>query len=172
MRFYHGGNQRDPEIHTWVSLCLGMGIKSYVELGCGSAYLLQQAGVHIVTVDLLANGQTNHLVANSQDPETVSRVLAMLGEKPDVVFIDADHETDGVRRDFELWWPVAKVMVGFHDILMPSVMPFWNDICLGIRSAQIIARDLASADKWQHGGNHPDGRVNCGGIGILFKEEE
>lgn len=175
VKYYEGCNQRIPEYHSWVCLNAGMKVKSYVELGCGSAHFLLQAGVEkVVTVDLLPNGVSGvpHIQANTQDPQTINKVLDLLGgEYPDVVFIDADHEDAGVRKDFELWYPIAQQMVGFHDILMPSVQPFWNEICLRYPSVQIIGRDVGSADKWQHGVgvNHPDGRVNCGGVGVIFK---
>jgi hypothetical protein len=173
-----GSNQRIPEYHSWVCLCMGLGIRSYVELGCGSSHSFLSAGIpadRIVTVDILPNGLVGtgirHLQANSYDPNTRNRVLEMLGEYPDVVFIDADHEADAVRKDFATWYPFANIALGFHDILMPSVIPAWNEISLRYPSVQIIARDLASADKWQHGGTHPDGHVNCGGIGVVFKED-
>jgi len=177
MKFHRGSNQRVPEYHSWVCLCAGMGIETYVELGCGSSHSLLDIGIkpeNIITVDILPNGLVGtgirHLEANSHDPDTLKAVVSLLGRFPDVVFIDADHEAPGVRADFDLWYPVARLMVGFHDVLMPSVIPVWNDLSLRHRSIQIEARDLASADEWQHGGSHPDGHVNCGGIGVIFKE--
>lgn len=170
-----GSNQRIPEYHSWVALCLGMGINSYVELGCGSAWSFLRAGVkNIVTVDLLPNGLEHgaipHIQGDSHDPDIVKAVIASLGGVPDVVFIDADHESSAVMQDFELWHPIARKLVGFHDILMPSVLPAWNQISRHHPSIQIVGRDLASADKWQYGGHHPEGHVNCGGIGVVFKE--
>ena len=170
---YTGCNQRIPEYHAWVCLCAGAGARSYVELGCGSADFLHKAGVsNIVTVDLLPNGlgtpEIRHLQANSYDPSTRDRVLDLLGMQPDVVFIDADHEAPAVMKDFELWHPVTKLLVGFHDILMPSVMPAWHKIRREYPSIEIIGKDIASAEAWQHSG-HVDGHVNCGGIGVVFK---
>ena len=125
-----------------------------------------------MTVDVLPNGVFGipHLQADSHNPDTVPKVLEMLGEEPDVVFIDAGHEYNEVKADFDLWWPHAQKMVGFHDILMPGVREFWEATCLHLPSVQIIGRDITHANKWQHGGNAPDGRVNCGGIGVIFKE--
>lgn len=169
-----GSNQRIPEYHSWVSLCLGMGIQSYVELGCGSAWSLKQGGVkNIVTVDLLPNGLENgaipHVQGNSHSHDTLVTVLDRLGCEPDVVFIDADHEAGPVLEDFKLWYPHARKLVGFHDILMPSVMPAWHDIRRKYPSVEIIGKDLYSANSWQHGGSS-NGDVNCGGIGVIFKE--
>jgi len=176
MKLHAGCNQRIPEYHSWVSLVGGMRAKSYVELGCGSAHFMSLVGVErIVTVDLLPNGlgegTSTHLQADSHDPSTLSRVLEMLGGPPDVVFIDADHESPAVLADFALWYPVARLAVGFHDIRMPSVIPAWEDLALRYPSVEIVARDIVSANVWQHGGHSPDGRVGCGGIGVIFKED-
>ena len=171
--FYRGVNQRALEYHTWVCLCLGMQVRNYVELGRGSAGVFREAlgPGKVVTVDLDPNGLEGipHFRADSHDPETVLKVLKLLGEIPEVVFIDAGHETADVRKDFELWWPNTKRIVGFHDILMPTVAPFWNTIRLGIPSIEIIAHDMDSANEWQRSSLHPDGNVPCGGIGVLFK---
>jgi hypothetical protein len=166
---YRGGNQRTPEIHAWTSLCLGMKVRSFVELGIGSSYLLRREGVPGVTVDLLPDASPWHIQGDSHDPATRDRVIDLLGAMPDVVFIDADHEAAMVRLDFELWWPVAQFLVGFHDILMPSVVPFWHDVRRCYPSLEIVARDPASAQAWQVGSGS-DGDLACGGIGVLFKE--
>jgi hypothetical protein len=55
---------------------------------------------------------------------------------------------------------------------MPGVKEFWNEISLQYQSIEIIARDCDSAQRWQHGGGpYLDGKVNCGGIGVIFKED-
>lgn len=165
-----GSNQRIPEYHAWTALCVGLGAETYVELGCGSAHEQDKAGLDCVTVDLLPNGLPNidHVQGDSHDPAILRTVLDLLGGNPDIVFIDADHSHAGVAADFALWHPVAEIAVGFHDILMPGVKEFWEDVSLEYPSIQIIGRDIASAEQWQHLG-HVRGQVNCGGIGVIFK---
>jgi hypothetical protein len=166
-----GSNQRIPEYHAWVAVCLGLGCRRYVELGCGSSHEQASAGIECVTVDLLPNGLHNvpHIEGNTHDPATLQRVLAHFGgNAPDIVFIDADHSREGVTADFNLWYPVARLAVGFHDILIPGVKEFWEDAALLYPSVQIVARDIESAERWQHLG-HVRGQVNCGGIGVIFK---
>jgi hypothetical protein len=43
-------------------------------------------------------------------------------------FIDASHDTDSVKRDFEMWSPLSH-RVGFHDVHNPMVLKAWMDIC-------------------------------------------
>jgi hypothetical protein len=167
---YTGSNQRIPEYHAWTCLCLGSGARTYLELGCGSAHSQKLGGMNVLTVDILSNGLGDipHIQQSSNDPELVTKVLNHFGDRPDITFIDADHSYDAVKADWELWWFNTKKIVAFHDILMPGVRELWEEISLQYPSIQIIGRDIASAEAWQHQG-HVRGQVNCGGIGVLFK---
>ena len=164
-----GSNQRIPEYHAWTALCVGLGAKTYVELGAGSSHEQAEAGMKVVTVDILPNGLggIEHVQGSSHDLETLHKVLSILGDRPDIVFIDADHETEAVRMDFDMWYPAAKIAVGFHDVAMASVSAFWEEVCKKYPSVQLMARDHESAIKWQT--HHQDGLLGVGAIGIIFK---
>jgi hypothetical protein len=170
---YRGSNQRIPEYHTWTSLCVGMGIETYVELGIGSSWEHHQAGIRVVTVDVLPNGLPgiDHVQGSSHDLDTLHQVLTLLGGSPDCVFIDADHEYNAVYQDFDMWYPAATKLIGFHDILMPGVNQFWNEVKRQYPSVEIIARDPASGEAWQRGSG-TNGDLNVGGIGVIFKGME
>lgn len=66
----------------------------------------------------------------------VARILAELGLELDLLFIDADHSYDGVRRDFVLYGPLVRAggLVVFHDIcehapeLGVGVGRFWRQL--------------------------------------------
>jgi hypothetical protein len=169
---YTGSNQRVPEFHAWASLVRGLGARSYVELGVGSAWSIRDAGIaNIVTVDLLPNGLPglDHVQGSSQDPATQVHAVTRLGTNPDVVFIDADHSYEGCKRDFELWHPIAQMAVGFHDIrLAEGSDRLWEEVSQQYPSIEIIGRDLASAQQWQHTDGEA-GRLRAGGIGVIFK---
>jgi len=176
--------QRKPEYLIWTALCQAMGIRSYVELGTGSAFYLYQSGVpDVLSIDINNDfGQGPHnphrehgityLAGDSHDPATVRRVVDQLGGPPECVFIDAGHAYDEVRADYELWHPIATRLVGFHDIHIREVRRFWEEICLAAPdgSVEITARDIASARSWQGPGTAPDGHIDGGGIGVIFKE--
>ena len=172
MTIYRGSNQRIPEYHSWVSLCLGMNIQTYVELGCGSSWEQSQAGIKVVTVDVLPNGLggIHHIQGDSHDLSSLHQVLDYLGGPPECVFIDADHSYDAVKHDFDMWYPAATRLIGFHDILMQGVNTFWHEVKRQYPSIELISRDEASAKKWQ--GSGAGGDLNVGGIGVIFKGME
>lgn len=64
----------------------------------------------------IASGKVVPVMADSE--EALGRVLALLGgQKADMVFIDADHKYDSVRKDIQLWRQVLSdtgVLCG-HD---------------------------------------------------------
>jgi hypothetical protein len=161
-------------------LCMSMGVKSYVELGTGSGFFLLDAGVPSVVCVDINNAPDRHnsyeatgvhyLRGNSHDLQTLRDVLTILGGPPDAVFIDADHSYEAVRQDFDMWYPAAKMLIGFHDILIPDVARLWEEISLSITSAKVIGCDLLSARSWQGDGAPADGRLTGGGIGVIFKE--
>ncbi len=60
---------------------------------------------------------------SSRDSRVVSRVKELLsGRLIDVLFIDGDHAYDGVKSDFETYWPLVAEggLVAFHDIVEDS----------------------------------------------------
>jgi len=174
-----GLGQREPEFLAWAAILLAYDIKSYVELGTGHGSYIARMGIpSVVCVDinnessnrtLRADG-TYHVRGSSYDIATLREVTDILGGFPDCVFIDADHDNDAPRRDFDLWYPVAKKLVGFHDINIPNIRHnIWPQIAFRYKSAEIIGRDLASAIAWQGPGTSPDGFVSGGGIGVIYK---
>jgi hypothetical protein len=172
--------QREPEYLIWISLCMAMGVRSYVELGSGSGHFLLKAGVpKVVSIDITHSTErhnpyesegVHYLRGDSHDLETLYNTLLILdNDRPDAVFIDAAHDYDSVRHDFDMWWPAAKMLVGFHDILIPDVARLWNKVSLGVSSAKIIGCDVSSAKSWQGPSCPDDGVLSAGGIGVLFK---
>jgi predicted O-methyltransferase YrrM len=82
--------------------------------------------------------QSMHLLrADSHAMDTLEKVKSILGGRSvDLLFIDADHTYEGVKRDFELYSPLVRSggVIAFHDIVTHppeygcGVDRYWQEI--------------------------------------------
>jgi cephalosporin hydroxylase len=77
------------------------------------------------------------ILGPSSAPEVVER--AGVRGPYDCVFIDADHAYEAVKRDFEIYAPMGKMIV-LHDIVnYPVGVPkFWNEIKGNYKHVEIV----------------------------------
>lgn len=98
-------------------------------------------------------GHEGHVIfGNSQHHDIVEQVRK-LGPF-DVVMIDGDHSTKGVRSDWDNYSPMAKI-VGIHDIggnKRPEVVAFWKKL---VKSGKYRCETISVSDKG-------------GGIGVVY----
>lgn len=65
------------------------------------------------------------ITGDSHDPKTLARVLKLTrGREINLVFIDACHKYEDVKKDFEMYGPLATDIVALHDVMMGK--RFWN----------------------------------------------
>lgn len=187
-------NQRGAEYPAWMAICLAAGARSYVEVGCGvgrGVIRFREAGMTtVVGIDLCPHAPAIfeeerprdhnliYIAADSSSDEAIRRTLDALGGDPDAVFIDADHSYAKSRMDYSAWWPHARLLLGFHDILIDGdghIGRLWNELKYDTRSLELLSRDRKSVLEWQGQGcldASPNGHITAGGIGILFREPQ
>lgn len=57
------------------------------------------------------------IFGSSHEQAVIDKLKAILnGRTIDLLFIDGDHEYEGVKQDFEMYGALAKGIVAFHDI--------------------------------------------------------
>ncbi len=100
---------------------------------------------------------------DSHETRTFDYIKKVLdNQKLDLLFIDGDHSYEGVKKDFEMYYPLVKHggLVCFHDIVpgekihVGGAPDFWKEISNQYQTREIV-------DNWNQGGF---------GIGIIFKK--
>lgn len=180
----HGAIQKEAELAGFLALLADLHPRVIVEIGSdagGTLYAWQQLGARRVigvdwpegkfssrchakmhsAGDLNAHG-AEVVYGNSHDPETLQALKDVLaGDPVDLLFIDGDHEYEGVKADFEMYSPLVhdRGVIAFHDICRHPQMPqvgvdmLWRQLSSDARKDEIIT----DPPTW-------------GGIGILRRQ--
>lgn len=93
-------------------------------------------------------GQSIELLrSDSRNPEVVRRVKQLATKGLDLLYIDGDHSYDGVRGDFETYFPLVAPggLVAIHDVHPGSrpenggdVPRFWAEVKTRYRHREIL----------------------------------
>lgn len=137
---------------------------NYVEIGCyagGSASLVcQRKNTNIFSIDLgtpispeipikniekfnIFNNHYEYIQGDSQKIETIEKLKTFI-DYIDVLFIDGDHSSNGVKNDFELYSPMVKnggyiVFDDYNDYkFSPEVRPTVDRIISTLDGYEII----------------------------------
>lgn len=87
------------------------------------------------------------LRADSHSPETLAEVERILaGRALDFLFIDGDHEYDGVKADFNMYSGLVRKngLIALHDIvpgdpsMVGGVPRFWNEVKVGRETTEVF----------------------------------
>jgi hypothetical protein len=94
------------------------------------------------------------IVGDSHQPATVQRLKVRLAGRPiDLLFVDGDHSYESVKKDYELYGPLTRHLVAFHDIFGVNprdpglgVYRFWNELAAEKAWPVVVFKKDSSAD--------------------------
>jgi len=99
--------------------------------GCQKRYYEQFLGARHIGIDTDNTYSTPDILGNSHDPQTLAVLNVLLRGKPiNALFIDADHAYESVKKDFEIYEPLVKNIIAFHDIRTVGfgVIKYWPEL--------------------------------------------
>ena len=105
--------------------------------------------------------ETHYIEFDSKSPAAVARTKELLADRMlDVLWIDGDHDYEGVKSDYDLYSPFVRSggLIAFHDIAECPSQPW-----VGVRRFWLEIKDTMPS---QEAIGEPKG---WGGIGILTK---
>ena len=155
----HGAQQKPWELERLGDLILERGLKNALEVGTyagGTAWFLRELGLAVTAIDRRPQRRVEgvrYVVGDSAE--------VRLHGSWDLILIDADHSYEGVKADWERFWPMVNPggVLAFHDIAEHppevgcEVLRLWGEIRHEHAWAEIV--DLSDGSPW-------------GGIGVVF----
>lgn len=92
-----------------------------VELGIERSYQKrfyeEFLGAEYIGIDILQRGEPD-ILGNTHDEETLNKLKVKLkGRDINLLFIDAEHFYTDAKRDYEMYGPLVRNIVAFHDVL-------------------------------------------------------
>ncbi len=182
---------QDPEELEWLGGWLRWrGCSSFLEIGSrrgGSFFLLSLAlppGSRVAALDLPGGPwgsadsaetltkvgealkergyQVSTVLRNSNSPEAVAEIRRLFPNGLDAVFVDGDHSYEGVRADYENYFPLLKPggCFALHDVWPRHAEPGIEVYAFWVELMRLHVWDFFVA------------RPSSPGIGVIWKEEE
>jgi len=134
-------SQHLPEWRLFLELCelymkkRGITKPIVVELGIWNNYQKkfyeQLLGAEHIGINITKKRSVPDIQGNTRDPWTLGTLKKRLdGRAINILFIDADHHYEAVKKDFELYAPLCADIVAIHDIVTKSagVHRFWDEL--------------------------------------------
>lgn len=123
-----------------------------------------------IGMDIEQNNEPD-VLGDSGDPNTKIQLRSLLdGRSIDLLFIDGNHTYDGVKKDYELYAPLTKHLIAFHDVYSETkpralgVNQFWAEM---VRSNQHMT---AVFHRFNSKACIKEQRFMNEGIGVVIKE--
>ena len=140
-------SQHPPEWRFFLELC-EMFVKKHkikkplvVELGVYKGrqkpYWVKLLNAEHIGIDISTMRSEADIVGDTHDRSTIDALKKKLNGRPiDILFVDAGHAYDAVKKDYEMYAPLCNGIVALHDIetlrnhntQRRQVWRFWDEL--------------------------------------------
>lgn len=159
-----------------------------VELGAGrnrqKKFHEQLLSAEHISIDNARRWCTPDIIGNTHDPKTMETLKKKLGGRPiNILFIDASHFYEDVKKDFDLYSPLCSDIIAFHDIeterhterreagdpvgRLAEVWEFWDDLKIAAYAGKEEYRRFLFLSIFQHRSGRKKSQM---GIGMIMKK--
>jgi len=120
-------SQMHPEWRSFLEIC-EIYLKTHnikhpvvVELGVYNnmqkKFYEQLLNAHHIGIDIGSKRSIPDIHGNTHDPETLKKLKDKLAGRPiNILFIDASHDYESVKKDYEIYASLTTDIVALHDI--------------------------------------------------------
>lgn len=89
----------------------------------------QLLGAYHIGIDYSKKRSKPDIQGDTHDSKTLETLKAKLRGKPiTILFIDATHTYEDVKKDFEMYSPLCDGIIAFHDTHHEGVSRLWNEL--------------------------------------------
>ncbi len=137
----------------------------------------QLLGAWHISIDISRRRNDPDILGDTHDPKTMEALKERLGGKSiNILFVDASHCYESVKKDFELYSPLCTDVVAFHDIntnryektKKREVWRFWDELKASAYAGKEECKDFLFLSICQHRRGVGDrGQM---GIGVIIKK--
>jgi len=132
--------------------------------GVQKQYYEEFLNAEYIGIDFVRKRCVPDILGDTHDEKTVQKLKDRLKGRPiNLLFIDAGHTYQDVKRDYNIYAPLTKNIVALHDIILEreEVRFFWDEIN---PNQEYITQTFIAPPKF-----HPSENVFIG-IGLIIKE--
>ena len=179
-------SQHYPEWQMFLEIC-EMYLKKHeiknpivVELGVyqnmQKKFWKQLFGAEHIGIDASVRRSIPDIHGNTHDSKTLETLKKKLnGKSIDILFIDAGHCYESVKKDFEMYSPLCNRIVAFHDINLGRYKPiknrevwkFWDELKLKAHMGKEGYEDYLFLSMFQRKSIEMNRSI---GIGVIIKK--
>lgn len=130
----------------------------------------EMLGADYIGMDIEANNEPD-ILGDSATRLALKKLKSLLdGREVDLLFIDGNHTYEGVRSDYEMYGPLTKHLIAFHDVHSEireralGVTEFWNEMVIENQHNTVVFH------RFNTKASIKEQRFMHEGIGVVIKE--